>query len=145
MATRDGMDSAAKRCQSCLILLAEARQTTLTEAAKELYVRQLKSYDSRDVEKAIQEMATEPRGSFQSAFPDLGTIIQRVIQVRESRTNKGKHQSCGHCFSGYLIFNEDGTPHHRVRDHGKDTYAKECRCLVEWRGTDRKAVAAGVE
>lgn len=123
--------------------MAEARQTTLTEAAKELYVRQLKGYDSRDVEKAIQEMATEPREAFQPAFPDLGTIIQRVIQARESRTKRGSLQTCGKCFSGFQIFNEDGTPHHRVRDHGKDTYAKECDCIVEWRGVDTKARAAG--
>ncbi len=126
-----------------MILLAEARQTTLTDAAKELYLRQLKSYDARDVEKAIQEMAVEPREPFQPAFPDLGTIIQRVIQVRESRTKRGSLQKCGKCFDGYRIFNEDGSEHHRVRDHGKDTYAKECNCLVEWRGVDTKARAAG--
>lgn len=129
-----------------MILLAEARQTSLSEAGRELYIRQLKGYDSRDVERAIQEMAIEPREPFQPAFPDLGTIIARIVATRDQRTRPRATDTCGKCFSGYLIFNEDGSPHHRVRDAKRDTFARECECLSNMRAepaADRKTVAAG--
>jgi hypothetical protein len=99
----------------------------------------------RDVEKAVNDMATEPREPFQPAFPDLGTILQRVMRVRDGRTARGKHQACGKCFDGFLIFNcDDDKPHHRVRDNGKDTYAVKCACLEAVQGAaDRNTVAAG--
>jgi hypothetical protein len=119
-----------------LILLAEARQTTLTQSTSDLYCRQLRAYDLRDVEKAIMNLATEPREAYKTPLPELGAIIRKVETVRDQRTCRPNFVACGEdgCLAGHKIFNyDDGTPHHRVRDSGKDTFVRDCDCLARWR------------
>jgi len=119
------------RCQEFLTLLAEARQATLSGATKELYSRQLKGYDIRDVEKAVMELAREPRESFKAPFPELGALIRKIEAVRDSRSRRPKHVACGMngCKGGYLV----------IRD-AKYSYAAECDCLKRWRGGEQVAL-----
>jgi hypothetical protein len=72
----------------------------------------------------------------------LGTIVRRVEAIRDASTRRGKHVACGlnGCRAGFLILNEDGTPHDRVFDGGRDTYARECDCLRRWRGGEQASV-----
>lgn len=126
--------------------LGELRQAKLTPETRNLYADKLLGYDVRHVSEAVMELGMEPRAEYQSAFPDIGTIIGRVESIRDDRAPKRGRETCGKCFSGYLIFNEDGSPHHRVRDAKRDTFARECECLSNMRvepAADRKTVAAG--
>lgn len=126
--------------------LGELRQAKLTQETENLYITKLVGYDIRHVSEAIMELGLEPRAEYQSAFPDIGTIIGRIESIRDERAPKRSRETCGKCFSGYLIFNEDGSPHHLVRDAKRDTFARECECLSSMRAepvVDRKTVAAG--
>ena len=131
------MDLQRETLKKLLKSLADFRQATLSPTAEDLYVKQLRGYDMRDVTQAIRDLALEPRKDFQPAFPDLGTIIGRVEAIRDNRTRVGRFVSCGDCAAGFLILNEDGSKHRRVEDSGRDTYAKECQCLTRWRAGEQ--------
>lgn len=107
------------------------RQATLNPSAEELYLKNLSGYDMRDVAEAVKAMALEPRGAFESAFPDLGTILGRVQAIRDSRQRRPKFVACGMngCKGGFLI----------VAD-ARYSYAAECDCLKRWRGGEQAAV-----
>jgi hypothetical protein len=129
--------------------LGELRQAKLTPETTNLYATKLLGYDLRHASEAIMDLGLEPRAEYQPAFPDIGTILARVEAIRDARTPKRNREYCGHCFAGYLIFNEDGSPHHRVRDAKRDTFVRECECRGTMQSdesmTDRKTVAAGVQ
>jgi hypothetical protein len=45
-------------------------------------------YDDRDVEKAVLKIARTPREEGETAFPDLGTLLDAVEMARRTRRNE---------------------------------------------------------
>lgn len=45
-------------------------------------------YDNRDVEKAVLKIARTPREEGETAFPDLGTLLDAVEMARRTRGNE---------------------------------------------------------
>lgn len=68
-----------------LLGLAEARQTTVSDKTLQLYATKLAELPIDDVKAAVNQLAGEPRRDGDPAFPSLGSIKSRVLEVRVER------------------------------------------------------------
>lgn len=124
--------------------LADARQTTITEAALGVYLRALSGYDVRDVRAAAAKLEMEPRADFKPAYPELGEVIDQTIRAQTGRA-ASKFKPCekivgrgaidqngAECSGGYwyywaMAYDQNGN------ELGMERYGRPCECLQAWR------------
>jgi hypothetical protein len=68
-----------------LLFLAEARQASLSEATLQLYAAELAAWPPEDVNKVLRAMAYIPRRDGETAFPELGQIVERIKAIGRYR------------------------------------------------------------
>lgn len=66
--------------------LAIARQASLSQEGFKVYLRSLAKCDLRDLRSAVEQLSTEPRREYKSAFPDLGELLARVEDAANRRS-----------------------------------------------------------
>jgi hypothetical protein len=121
-----------------LARFAEARQACLSDLTYTVYAEELSEFDMRDVRSALRELAREPKSDFQTAFPDLGTLIIRIRRAWKQRSVVGEYVSCGRCFPGGWIY---------VDVNGKQCDPSQspsrtmmlCSCKLKWLAASRDA------
>lgn len=73
---------------SLLTYLGQARQAALSKETLKVYAQELAGFAEVDVAAGIRNLALTPRGPGETAFPDLGTVIQAVSRVQSERLAK---------------------------------------------------------
>ena len=68
-----------------LAWLAQARQASLSKDTVKLYATELGDYLEQDVQAGIRRLGTTPRREGETAFPDLGTVLEAVRSARGAR------------------------------------------------------------
>ena len=71
--------------ENLLLVLAEARQATVSLPTYEIYASRLAKYELCDIRAAIEKLCLTPRAEGQTAFPDLPTVDAAVRAVRSER------------------------------------------------------------
>jgi len=77
-----------KSIQTCLAGLAEARQSSVSAETLKLYSSQLSGYPEVDVRLVCREIAHAARKDGETAFPELGKIVERLEAIRRSHQQK---------------------------------------------------------
>ena len=75
----------ALNIRKLLMVLAEARQAAISQQAFEVYSTQLQKYELEDIKAAITKLSLTRRREGETAFPDLGTVDEAVMDERRIR------------------------------------------------------------
>jgi hypothetical protein len=93
-----------------LVRLAEARQVPITPETQIIYAEELIEFELCDLKSACRTIRRRPKGKFETAFPDLGTIIAETESATRARLRDrssafaGEYVPCPHHVSGYLCY-----------------------------------------
>lgn len=113
-----------------LTRLAEARQAHVGEQAYCIYAEDLMSFDFSDVRNALRSVAREPKRKFNTAFPDLGTLIEEVRKVAKRRMSANRFVECGKCYGGFVYVDLHGN---QCEVHESPNRSmKPCVCKGQW-------------
>jgi hypothetical protein len=131
-----------------LARLGEARQAFLSEQTYAIYADELSAYELRDVRTALRALAREPKDRYETAFPRLDTLLQRVGQARDNRmfppTPVRQFVPCGKCFPGGLVFVDvNGEPCDESESPNRTM--GRCACYRAWEAEKRQAEARGAD
>jgi hypothetical protein len=66
-------------------LLAEARGADVSDKAYEMYALALSEFEDADVKAVVDKIARQPRGEGEKAWPELGALIDPLINMRARR------------------------------------------------------------
>jgi hypothetical protein len=113
-----------------LTRLAEARQAHVNEQTYCVYAEELMLFEFSDVRNALRSIAREPKGKFNTAFPDLGTLIEEVRKETRLRMSASRFVACGKCYGGFVYVDLHGIPC-EVHD-SPNRSMKPCVCKGEW-------------
>lgn len=124
-----------------------------------IYAEELLAFELCDARGALRKLARQPRDTYQTAFPNLGTVIEAVEACAQRRLNppllryEGEYVSCGKHIIGDLVYVDgDGNP--CEVGASDDRRLGTCPCKREWqanrdawpaRATDDSVMEAGRE
>jgi hypothetical protein len=73
-----------------LTYLAMARQANVSKETLKLFAGELLDFEHEDIVSVIRAIVRTPRREGETAFPDLGTLLQAVRSQRAQRLEKEK-------------------------------------------------------
>lgn len=68
-----------------LMWLAEVRQASVSPDTLALYLKEINLFDQRDIERAIRKMGRKSRREGETAFPDLGSLLEAIGREKMAR------------------------------------------------------------
>ena len=100
-----------QRVEDLLSEIAAARQFHLDATTLAIYVSHLAELDADryadgDVTRACKKFVREPRGEFETQFPTLGELLERIDNERRLRTQDAVKAACEDRMAKLLAFAE---------------------------------------
>jgi hypothetical protein len=104
-----GSEQEQRMVERQLALTATLRQVELDGATVVAYATQLKrldpeKYTQGDVQRALNGIANEPRGEYETAFPSLGELRDRIEAERRKRTKQAAEAACKDRIASYADY-----------------------------------------
>ena len=95
-----------------LIVIAEARQASVTAETLRVYGKALASHAVQDVRSGLVQIAQRPKREGETAFPDLGTVLQAVSAAQRERLRATRERK--------ILSDMDASKVHWLRERAED-------------------------